>query len=61
MNGELVFGGDRRDNEIPVPLDATVSTELSLKFGPKHTVTVKGRSVRLELLGEPKYVEEFKP
>lgn len=61
MDGELVFGGDRRDNEIPVPLEVTEPTKLSLKFGPKHAVTVKGRSVRLELLGEAKYVEEFKP
>ena len=60
-DGELAFGLERRDNEIPVPLEVTAPTELSLKFGSKHTVTVKGRSVRLELLGEAKYVEEFKP
>ena len=43
-----------------MPLEVTEPTELSLKFDSKHTVTVKGRSVRLELVGEPKYVEEAK-
>lgn len=63
MDGELVLGAKRHDNEIPVPLVVTVQTELRLVFDSIHTVTVKGRGVELELLSEPAYVEEvkFKP
>jgi hypothetical protein len=61
MDGEFVVGAERHDNEIPVPLAVTARIELRLVFDSIHTVTVKARRVRLELLGEPKYVEDFKP
>lgn len=61
MDGELVVGSERHDNEIPVPLEVTAPAELRLIFDSIHTVTVTGRGVRLELFGEPRYVEEFKP
>lgn len=61
MNGELIVGAERHANEIPAPLSATALTELRLDFDALHTVTVAGHGVRLELLGEPRYVEEFKP
>ncbi len=61
IDGELVVGVERHDNEIPVPLAVTAHTKLCLAFGSIHTVTVTGQGVRLELLGEPEYVEEFKP
>ena len=61
MTGELLVGVERHDNEIPVPLYTTASTELRLVFDSIHAVTVTGRGIRLELIGEPKYVEEFKP
>ncbi|HEY7220575.1 MAG TPA: hypothetical protein VH985_19525 [Candidatus Binatia bacterium] len=61
MDGELIFGDERRDNHIPIPLAITAPTELRLVFDSIHTVTVTGRGVRLELLGEARYVEEFKP
>jgi len=61
MDGELVVGRERHDNKIPVPLEVTEPTELRLIFDSKQTVTVTGRGVRLELFGEPRYVEEFKP
>lgn len=60
MDGELLVGGERHKNSIPVPLDITHHTELRLVFDSIHSVTVMGRAVRLELLGEPRYVEEFK-
>ncbi len=59
--GTLIVGGERHSNAIPVPLKVTAPIELNLVFDPAHTVTVTGRGVRLELFGEPTYVEEFKP
>lgn len=61
MDGELIVGTERHDNQIPVPLRITAHTELRLIFGSMHTLTITGKGVRLELLGEPRYVEEFKP
>ena len=61
MGGEFDAGVERHDIAIPVPPVGTVDTELRLSFDPIHAVTVAGRGVRLELLGEPRYVEEFKP
>ena len=61
VEGEMVVGAERHDNSIPVPLEVTAHVELRLVFDETHTVTVAGRSVRLELLGEPGYVEEFTP
>ena len=58
-DGELLLGEERHDNEIPVPLNVTASAQLRLVLDSIHTVTVKGHGVRLELLGEPRYVEEF--
>ena len=60
MDGELVVGGERHDNEIPVPLEVTAASELLLKLDSIHTVRVTGSGVRLELFGEPSYVEDFK-
>jgi hypothetical protein len=61
MDGELVVNGERHTNSIPVPLKVTGLTELRLICDSVHTVTVRSRGVRLELVGEPRYVEEFKP
>ena len=35
--------------------------ELRLICDSVHTVTVRSRGVRLDLVGEPRYVEEFEP
>lgn len=60
LDGEFIISDERHDNEIPVPLlEIADSAQLHLIFGEKQEVTVKGRSVRLELIGEPKYVEQF--
>ncbi|MDB6033500.1 MAG: hypothetical protein JWM16_3838 [Verrucomicrobiales bacterium] len=60
MDGELIVGTECHDNIIPVPLAVTAHTELRLVFGSKHTITITGRSIRLEFLGEPRFVEDFK-
>lgn len=61
MHGELILGTERKDNVVPVPLEFGDRAELRLIFDNIHAVTVIGRSVRLELVGEPRYVEEFDP
>ncbi len=60
VNGDLIICTVRHNNEIPVPLDAPGPVELQLIFDCVHRVTIKGRGARLQLLGEAKYVEEFK-
>jgi len=59
MDGELVIGDKRYGHDIPVPLDVSGPAELRLKLDNIHTVTVTGRGVRLELLGEARYLQDF--
>jgi hypothetical protein len=61
MDGELIVCGERHPNLIPVPFETSMLTELRLVCDSVHTVTVTGRGARLELIGEPRYVEEFRP
>jgi hypothetical protein len=58
MDGEIVVGNEQHDNLIPVPLDVSKRTELRLVFDSDHIVTIAGQAVRLELVGEPRYVED---
>ncbi len=60
MDGELIVDGERYAGSIPVPLEVARPVELRLMFDSIHTVSVKGGGVRLELVGEPRYVEEFR-
>lgn len=59
--GELAFAGACLGGLLPVPLSIATSAVLRLTFNTGHTVTISGRGVRLELCGEPSYVEEFHP
>jgi hypothetical protein len=61
LDGALTIDGLRHDNYIPMPLVSEARAELRLVFDSVHAVTVTGRGVRLQLSGDPKYVEEFKP
>jgi hypothetical protein len=61
MDGDLIVDGERHANSIPVPFETTAVAELRLICDAIHTVTVRGGGVRLELVGEPRYVDEFKP
>jgi hypothetical protein len=58
IDGDLSICTEPHNNEIPVPLDATGPVVLHLTFDSIHKVTIEGSDVRLELLGEPKCVEE---
>jgi hypothetical protein len=59
MDGEIILGGERHRNLIPVPLEIAKPTQLHLICDSVHTVTVSGRGVRLELVDEPRHVENF--
>jgi hypothetical protein len=61
MDGEIMVGGGRHNNLIPVPLEVSQPVELCLICDSVHSVRITGRSVKLELVGEPKYVEAFRP
>lgn len=61
--GQIQMGSDRSDNEIPVPLRYKGAFELRLEamWQGQEVVSFTGSGVELELLGEPEYVEEFRP
>jgi hypothetical protein len=62
-NGQIRMGENVLENEIPVPLHHKGAFELRLQAMWQNQVTVSftGSGAELELLGEPKYVEEFRP
>ncbi len=59
-DGSLRMGDVISDNLIPIPLRITTDIQLKLE-SCGDTVEVRGTSAHLELIGEPKYVEEFHP
>ena len=62
-DGQIQVGQSILDNEIPVPLHHQGAFELRLEAWrqEKEVVTFTGSGAELELLGEPEYVEEFRP
>jgi hypothetical protein len=58
--GSLRINGSVSDNLIPIPLDVQGDIELTLECWG-DVVRVHGNSVRVELIGTAKYVEEFHP
>ena len=59
-DGRIQMGQNILENEIPVPLRHTGAVELQLQQG-ERIVIFTGHGAELELIGEPKYVEEFRP
>jgi hypothetical protein len=62
-NGQTRMGKIALDNEIPVPLRHKGAFELRLQsmWQGQEVVSFAGSGAELELLGEPEYVEEFRP
>ena len=58
-DGYLKLNGELSDNLIPIPLAATGDIELHLTSKAGESVNVRGDSITLELLGEPKYIDDF--
>ena len=61
MDGELTVGDVLYLNLLTVPFDTLARTELRMVFDLAHTVIITGQGARFELIGEPRYVEEFRP
>ncbi len=61
MEGEIVLGGEVHNNLIPVPLEMSTPTELRLNCESVHLITISSAGVHLELIGEPRYVQDFRP
>jgi hypothetical protein len=61
-DGSIQLGSQIFDNEIPVPLLHNGLITLRLIGAERgESVSFTGKGAELELLGEPKYVEEFRP
>jgi hypothetical protein len=62
-DGQIQLGNKLLHNEIPVPLRHKGAFELRLRamLQEQGVVTFTGSGADLELLGEPEYVEEFRP
>jgi hypothetical protein len=60
LDGHLKLGVLLLSNEIPIPLNYTGDVELRLESWGE-IVVVTGASAELDLIGEPEYVEEFRP
>ena len=62
-DGQTRMGQIVLDSEIPVPLRHKGAFELRLQpmFQGQAVVSFTGSGAELELLGEPEYVEEFRP
>lgn len=62
-DGQTRMGQNIFDNEIPVPLKhkGAFALRLEAMWHGQEVVSFAGSGAELELLGEPKYVEEFRP
>jgi hypothetical protein len=62
-DGQIQMENKFLDNEIPVPLRHRGAFELRLRAMRQEqgVVRFRGSGAELELLGEPEYVEEFRP
>ena len=61
LDGHIKLGDTVQRNEIPIPLNYKGIVELRLESWDDEVVLITGSSAQLELIGEPKYVEEFRP
>ena len=61
-DGQTRMGQNIFDNEIPVPLQhrGAFALRLQAMWHGQEVVSFAGSGAELELLGEPKYVEEFR-
>lgn len=59
--GKLSVGADSYKNLVPALPQATEPVVLHLTFDASHTLTVKGASLRIQMVDEPLFLELFKP
>ena len=58
-DGFLMINDEKFKNVIPVPLDCQGNIRLNLISEFAEEINIQGRHVKLELIGEPTYVEKF--
>jgi len=61
LGGQITLGNAVLSNVIPIPLNRKEFVELCLESSNDEAVSITGSSAELELIGEPQYVEEFRP
>lgn len=61
LDGYIMMDQKLLPNEIPVPLSHQGSVELRLETWNDEVVLIAGSGAQLDLVGEPEYVEEFRP
>jgi hypothetical protein len=61
LDGHIMLGDEVLSNEIPIPLSHKGIVELRLESWNDEVVLITGSRAELELIGDPKYVEEFRP
>jgi hypothetical protein len=59
-DGTLQIDSKEFSNMIPLPMSRKGSIILDFLTMENERISVNGSSIRVELLGEPVYVEEFK-
>ena len=61
LDGHIMLGHAVLDNVIPIPLNFVGAVELRFESWNDEAVVIIGSSAVLEMIGQPKYVEEFRP
>jgi hypothetical protein len=61
LDGLIKLGEAILKKNIPIPLGHTGTVEIRLVSQNDEVLLIAGSSANLELIGEPKYVEEFRP
>ena len=63
----VLSGGDIRDNVytyrdmVPIPLESRGDVGCALTFEDGGRIVIRGDSMRLQLEGDPKYIEHIRP
>ena len=61
-DGELIVGEERFPNVVPIPLDRRRDeVQLDLVMVTAETFSIRGRGVELKLLGDARFIENFRP
>jgi len=60
LDGVITVDGNEHENTLPVPFEITTPVELRITFDEIHSAIITGKGGRLELLGEPRYIEDFR-
>jgi hypothetical protein len=58
-DGYVELAGRRLENVIPMPLDGTGTVEIRLESKGEESLLVRGDSVKLTILGEARFIEDF--